>query len=279
MEPTTARRSVAALAAVTYVVMVTVNVLANTLPINGVRTGDVSDAYPNLFAPAGLTFSIWSVIYLLLGLHVLYQLGLFRGHGSGGDRSALLNKVGLYFSMSSLANTAWVFAWHYDVIALSVVLIVVILACLAVIATTVAAADRTAREKLFIGVPFSVYFGWTTVATVANVTVFLVSIGWDGFGLADSTWAVVILLVAAAIGTATVLRNRDVAYGLVLLWAYTGILIKHTSADGFDDRFPLVIATVIACLVIYVAAIGTTLIRQRRRRAASTVDSQHNPTH
>jgi hypothetical protein len=279
MEPTTARRSVAALAAITYVVMVTVNVLANTLPINGVRTGDVSDAYPNLFAPAGLTFSIWSVIYLLLGLHVLYQLGLFRGRGTGGDRSALLNKVGLYFSISSLANTAWVFAWHYDVIALSVVLIVVILACLAVIATTVAAADQTAREKLFIGVPFSVYFGWTTVATVANVTVFLVSIDWDGFGLTDPTWAVVILLVAAAIGTATVLRNRDVAYGLVLLWAYTGILIKHTSANGFDNRFPHVIATVIACLVIYVAVIGATLIRQRRLRAASAVDYQQNSKH
>src|SRR5512139_119777 len=106
MEPTTARRSVAALVAVTYVLMVTVNVLANTLPINGVRTGDVSDAYPNLFAPAGLTFSIWSLIYLLLGLHVLYQLGLFRAGEPATDRSALLNKVGLYFSISSLANAA-----------------------------------------------------------------------------------------------------------------------------------------------------------------------------
>lgn len=264
MQSTTARRSIAALAAVTYVVMVTVNALANTLPINGRRTGDVSNAYPNLFAPAGLTFSIWSVIYLLLGLHVLYQLGLFRAREAGTDRSALLNKVGLYFSISSLANTAWVFAWHYDVIALSVVLIVVILVSLAVIATTLLSAGLTPREKLFIGVPFSVYFGWTTVATVANITVFLVSVDWDGFGLADSTWAIIILLVAAAIGTATVLRNRDIAYGLVLLWAYTGILIKHTSAGGWDNKYPQVIATVIACLVIYVAAVAAILIRRQR---------------
>ncbi|MGE5693834.1 MAG: tryptophan-rich sensory protein [Candidatus Sericytochromatia bacterium] len=270
MEATTARRLIAALAAVTYLLMVTVNALANTLPINGRRTGDVSNAYPNLFAPAGITFSIWSLIYLLLGLHVLYQLGLFRARQASGDRSGLLNKVGLYFSISSLANTAWVFAWHYDVIALSVVLIIVILACLAVIAMTLAAAELTPREKLFIGVPFSVYFGWTTVATVANVTVFLVSVNWDGFGLADSAWAVIMVLVAAAIGTATVLRNRDIAYGLVLLWAYTGILIKHTSAGGWDSKYPQVIATVIACMVIYVAAVAAIVIRRQRLSRTDT---------
>lgn len=270
MQSTAARRSIAALAAVTYVVMVTVNALANTLPINGRRTGDVSNAYSNLFAPAGVTFSIWSLIYLLLGLHVLYQLGLFRTRDPGADRTALLNKVGLYFSISSLANTAWVFAWHYDVIALSVVLITVILVCLAVIAMTLVSAGLTRRDKLFIGVPFSVYFGWTTVATVANVTVFLVSVNWDGFGLADSTWAVIMLLVAAAIGTFTVLRNHDVAYGVVLLWAYLGILIKHTSTGGWDNRYPQVIATVIACLIIYVAAVAAILVRRQRLSRADT---------
>jgi hypothetical protein len=268
MRATTARGPIKALVTVTYLLMVTVNILANALPLNGTRTGDVSDAYPNLFAPVGLTFSIWSVIYLLLGLHVLYQLGLFHTSPPGSDRAAMLDKVGLYFSISSLANTAWVFAWHYDVIALSVVLIVVILVCLAVITQMVLAANPTRREKLLVGVPFSVYFGWTTVATVANITVLLVSLNWDGFGLADSTWAIIIiLLVAMAIGTTTILRNRDIAYGLVLLWAYTGILIKHTSTDGFDGMYPRVIATVIACLVVYVAAAAVILVRRRAEPA------------
>ena len=97
------------------VAMVAVNYLANALPLNGRRTGDVSDAYPSLFTPAGLTFAIWGVIYLLLGC-VLYQLGFFRGGERSADRDALLNRVGLLFSISSLANTAWVFAWHYDII-------------------------------------------------------------------------------------------------------------------------------------------------------------------
>ncbi|MGZ8809099.1 MAG: tryptophan-rich sensory protein [Mycobacterium sp.] len=269
MPATTAFRPITALVAVTYLSMVTVNTLANALPINGVRTGDVSEAYPNLFAPAGYAFSIWGVIYLLLAVHVLYQFGLFRAGPPSSDRAALLDKVGLFFSISSLANVAWVFAWHYDVIWLSVLLIVVILVCLAVITRTVVTAGLTTREKLFIGVPFSVYFGWITVATVANTTVFLVSLDWDGFGLAESTWAVVILLVAAAIGTAAMLRNRDVVYGVVLLWAYTAILVKHLSAGGFDGSHPQVIATVIACLAVFVAAAAVLLIRRRRQPALS----------
>ncbi|MGO4442579.1 hypothetical protein AB4Z42_04410 [Mycobacterium sp. 2YAF39] len=257
------RRPISAVAALTYLVMVTANVLANALPLNGVRTGGVSDAYPNLFAPAGYAFSIWSVIYLLLGLHVLYQLGLFRTGPTTSDRAALLDKVGLYFSVSSLANAAWVFAWHYDVIALSVVLIAVILACLALITRAVCSANLTPRETLFIGVPFSVYFGWTTVATVANVTVFLVSLNWGGFGLGDATWTVVILLVTMATGTATMVRNHDVVYGVVLVWAYTAILVKHLSAAGFDGTYPAVVTTVIACLVAFVAVAAVILVRRR----------------
>lgn len=263
-----ARTPIKVLVAVTFVVMVAINYLANALPLNGRSTGDVSDAYPNLFAPAGLTFSIWGVIYLWLGAHVLYQLGLFHSSAEDRTRAAMLNKVGVYFAISSLANTAWVFAWHYDVIALSVVLIVVILVCLAIITRTVLAANPTTREKWFVAVPFSIYFGWTTVATVANITVFLVSLNWDGFGLADSTWAAIIIVVAMVIGTTTMLRNRDIAYGLVLIWAYLGILLRHTSTtDGFHNAYPVVIATVIACLVVYVVAEAAILLRRRRNVA------------
>lgn len=255
MKATTRRSPIRILVGVTFIVMVTTNVLANTLPINGVRTGDVSDSYPDLFAPAGLTFSIWGVIYLLLGVHVLYQFGLFRTSPENSDRQAMLDKVGLYFSLSSIANAAWLFAWHYHRIALSVVLIVVILGCLAAITRTVLAADLTRRESLLVGLPFSVYFGWTTIATVANITALLVSLNWDGFGLADSTWTVIVLLTATAIGITIMLRNRDMAYGIVLLWAYTGILFKHLSAAGFDGEYPGVITTVVICLVIILAGV------------------------
>ncbi|HTY28026.1 MAG TPA: tryptophan-rich sensory protein [Mycobacterium sp.] len=261
----TGRGPVKVLVVVTYLAMITMNVLANALPLNGRRTGEVSDAYPSLFTPDGVTFSIWGVIYLLLGAHVLYQLGLFRDDVPDVGRTTLLNRVGVLFAVSSLANTAWVFAWHYDVIALSALLILVILVCLILIADTLRVARLTTRERWFVAVPFGVYFGWTTVATVANITVLLVSLKWDGFGISASAWATAIVLVAMSIGTATMLRTRDVAYGLVLIWAYIGILIRQTSADGLDGRYPAIIAAVIASLVIFVGAEALLVLRARRR--------------
>lgn len=110
------------LVALSYLVMVAVNALANILPIGGMNTGAVSDSYPNLFAPAGITFSIWGFIYLLLALHTLYQF-------TNKDKK-VLNTVGLLFALSSVANSLWIFCWHYHKIGLSVVLMLCILVLL-----------------------------------------------------------------------------------------------------------------------------------------------------
>jgi hypothetical protein len=250
------------LVTLTFVLMVFVNGLANALPINGRQTGEVSDSYPNLFAPAGLTFAIWGLIYLLLALHVLYQWGLF--HQTGRQHSALLGRVGLLFSLSSLANTAWVFAWHYDLIGLSTLLIVSILVLLILINRTLGAMKPTKVERLLVTVPFSIYFGWITVATVANLTVWLVSINWSGFGLAESIWAAMIIAIAAAIGAFTMLKGRDIAYGSVLIWAFIGILTKHTSDTGFAGVHSDVILTTIICLAVFLAAEVFLVLRNRR---------------
>lgn len=260
------RTTVKGLVLITYVAMVTMNVLANALPLNGRSTGDISDAYPSLFTPAGITFSIWGVIYLLLAAHVLYQLGLFRDGPETPAQAALLNRVGVLFTVSSLANTAWIFSWHYDFIPLSVVLITVLLVCLALIVTTLRRSNLTGRQRWLVGVPFSVYFGWTTVAVVANVTVMLVRWHWDGFGLSDATWATIMVLVAMAIGTLTMVRNRDVAYGLVLIWAFSGILLRQLSAGGLNGKYPMIIAAAVISLAIFVAA--ETFIITRRRNAS-----------
>ncbi len=261
----TARRTTGskALVAVTFVLMVVVNGLANALPLNGRLTGEVSDAYGNLFAPAGITFVIWGVIYILLACHTLYQLGLFRDPSARGH-DALLKKVGVIFAVSSLANTVWIFAWHYDLIALSLLMMLVILVCLIAIATEVRKANLSARETFFIRVPFSVYFGWITVATIANVTVWLVSLGWGAFGIAEATWAVALIVIGALIGLAVILRNRDIAYGLVLVWAYLGIIIKHVGVDGFGGAYPAVIYAAGICIAAFVVGgIYTTLAHRR----------------
>lgn len=237
---------------ITYLLMVSMNALANILPINGQKTGQVSDAYPNLFAPAGLTFIIWGLIYLLLAGYTLYQLGLFKDNSST-LQGALLKRIGLLFSISSLANTAWIFAWHYEFLGVSMLLMLIILLCLILIAGTIKKAELSPRDKWLVRLPFSVYFGWITVATIANATVLLVSLGWDGFDLPQTVWAVVMIIVGFLIGAATMLKNRDIAYGLVIIWAYLGILIKHTSTVGFAGKYPAVIAAVIICILFLVA--------------------------
>lgn len=231
----------------TYLAMVVVNYLANVLPINNQTTGGVSNAYQNLFAPAGLTFSIWGLIYLLLAGYVVYQFTK-----SGKNREELFAKINPFFIISSLSNLSWIFAWHYDLIWLSVLIMAVLLFSLIKIADILRKEKFSGMEKLFIWAPFSVYFGWITVATIANITVFLVSLGWNGFGLADFVWAIIILLVGALIGIWRMNNDKNIAYGLVLIWAYIGILIKHFSIGGFNGQYPIVIVTVIACLALFI---------------------------
>lgn len=252
--------------AITFLVMVIVNGLANALPINGVNTGQISDSYPNLFAPAGLTFAIWGLIYLLLAGYTLYQLGFFRDD-TNAMRSELLSRIGVLFSVSSIANTAWIFAWHYHIIPLSMLLMIVILVCLILINQTMKNQGFSQREYFFIRLPFSVYFGWITVATIANATVLLVSIGWNGFGLAEEIWAIIMISAGLIIAIATMLRNRDIAYGLVIVWAYAGILLKHTSSEGLAGQYPAVITTTTVCIFVLLLAEAYILMSARKRTA------------
>ncbi|MFA6589592.1 MAG: tryptophan-rich sensory protein [Bacteroidales bacterium] len=229
-----------------YIAMVLVNFLANALPINNRTTGAISNAYSNLFAPAGLTFSIWGLIYLLLGGYIFYQFT--KG---GKKKEKLLKKINPFFITTSIANIAWIFSWHYDYIGLSLFLMLILLISLIKIADILRREKLKFKEKLFISVPFSVYFGWITVATIANITVFLVSLGWNGFGMADFIWTSIILLIGALIGILRMCRDKNIAYGLVLVWAYFGILFKHLSSGGFSGQYPSVILIAVVCLVLF----------------------------
>jgi len=243
------------LALIAYIAMIVVNFLATSLPINNRGTGEISDAYSNLFAPAGITFSIWGLIYLLLAIYVIYQ---FKSKNDG-----LLKKINIFFIITSIANILWIFAWHYDFIGTSLILMLVLLFGLIKIADTLRSNELTKEEKRFIKIPFSIYFGWITVATIANVTVFLVSINWGGFGIAEFIWTSIILLIGATIGILRMNKDKSVAYGIVLVWAYLGILLKHLSTDGFAGQYPIIIYTLIICLVLFVISIGRMAVRNK----------------
>ena len=247
-------------AGIAYIAMVAVNFMANSLPINNRSTGDISDAYPNLFAPAGVTFSIWGLIYLLLAGYVIYQF-----INKDQNKEGLFEKINPLFITTSVLNISWIFAWHYDYIGLSVLIMAFLLFSLIKIADILRNKQFTSQEKILIWAPFSIYFGWITVATIANVTVFLVSVGWNGFGVADYIWTVIILLVGALIGILRTVKDKNIAYGMVFIWAYLGILLKHLSADGFDGQYTSIIVTTLVCLLLFTIFVGKVIYYKKTK--------------
>lgn len=239
-----------------------VNVLANALPINGVTTGQLSDEYPNLFVPAGITFAIWGLIYIALLGFSIYSLSMvFQKGASAKGRTDFLGIIGPWFFISCLANMTWIYAWHHRMIWLSVFLMLILLTSLIAIYTRMY-IGRVVRpaEKIFVHLPFSIYMGWITVATVANITALLVYFGWDGAPFSEAAWASIMIAIAAVLGMRLVRTRRDFGYGLVIIWALYGILTKRNEVD-FEPwtLVPLTAALGIAALLM---SMVTTLMKR-----------------
>ena len=242
------------LIAVVFVGVIVVNYLANALPIGGITTGEASDLYPNLFTPAGLTFSIWGIIYLLLLMYVIYSF--VRKVDQDDNHNNSLELIKRDFTVNCLANMGWILAWHHGLIFLSVLIMLILLFTLIRIADRVNVDGFSFYDKIFIKLPFSVYFGWITVATIANITALLVSWDWNGFGIDESYWTIFILIVGLVIGMMRTIKDYNIFYAFVLVWAYGGIWLKHTSDNGFMGEYPAIISTLIFCIVLFGISIG-----------------------
>lgn len=234
---------------------IAINGLATGLPLNGQSTGDISDRFPSLFTPAGYVFSIWGVIYLGLLAYMVYQaLPAQR-------TNPRLRAIGWPYVISGVANSIWIFLWHYNQFALSLVVMLVLLASLIVIYQRLSPwrAAASAGERWTTHIPFSIYLGWITVATVANAATVLLDIGWDGGFLPPMAWSLVMISVATLIGLYFAMIKRDIAYVAVLVWAFAGIAVKQNATP------PVVYGAVIAAIVLAVAAgVGWWAGRQAR---------------
>lgn len=215
-----ARQAANVLAVVATIV---INGLANALPLNGQTTGAISDRFQVYFVPAGYVFSIWGLIYLGLIAFAVFQ-------ALPSERTNVrLQRVGYLFVLSCAANIAWLFLWHYEQFVLTLVAMVVLLLSLIAIylRLEIGRVRVSGAEKWLMHVPFSIYLGWVTVATIANATSVLDYVKWDGWGLAPTMWAVVMLIAGTGIATAMSLTRGDVAYVLVILWAFVGIAVRQ----------------------------------------------------
>jgi hypothetical protein len=257
MNKDTVRQVVNVLAVVAVIV---VNWLANALPINGQTQAEISDRFDVFFVPAGYAFSIWGLIFLGLIAFAVYQaLPTQR-------ENARLRRVGYLFALSCVANITWLFLWHYEVFVLTLVAMLALLLLLiaSYLRLDIGRAQVGGVERWLVDVPFSVYLGWITVATIANVTVVLDYLGWNGWGISPQVWTVIMLFAGLVIATAMSLTRSDVAYSLVLIWAYAGIAVKHG-----DTPVVAVTAWVTAALIGLMLVIGVLLKRGRRRALAT----------
>jgi hypothetical protein len=212
----------------TVIATIVINILANALPLNGLNTGEISDRFQVYFVPAGYVFSIWGIIYI-----GLIALAIFQALPSQRENPRM-RATGWWISLGGLANIAWIFFWHYERFPLTLVAMLVLLATLIItylrLGTGKVPVSRA--ETWAVRVPISIYTGWITVATVANVTDLLYYLNWDGFGIAPEIWMAIILAAVLVIAGLVLITRRDVAYGLVILWALIGISVKHAAVPA-----------------------------------------------
>lgn len=229
-----------------YIGMVIVNILANALPLGGKTTGELSDAYPNLFVPAGYVFSIWGVIYLLLLAFTVYQASPSRK----GDE--FLYKIGYLFAISCALNIIWIFLWHYEYVIPSLLNMFALLLSLILIylRLDIGRSSSALKERFWVHLPFSVYLGWITVAPIANVVAALVSINWNGLGLSEVTWTVIVIVVAVSLTVINILTRGDVGYALVIVWAFGGIIVKQMAVKAIVAAASLGIFIIFAFLIM-----------------------------
>jgi hypothetical protein len=229
-----------------FILTIIVNSIAgSTTLIGGRDTATVSNNNPTLITPAGYVFSIWGIIYILLGAFVVYQaLPRERGREYHG-------KIGWLFVLSSLINIAWIFVWQFESLILSVVLIFALLLSLIAIYLRLNIGRSKVRtsERLAVHLPFSVYLGWITIASIADVAVTLVAYNWDGFGISPEIWAIIVVAIALVITMLMLGTRKDVAYALVVIWALVGIGVNQTNAN-------VVLTTQIGAIILAVATLA-----------------------
>ncbi|MFT4031158.1 MAG: hypothetical protein QM669_01945 [Siphonobacter sp.] len=240
----------------TFLVTLFVNWTAVALPLNGKSTQQLSDQYPNLFTPAGLTFSIWGVIYALLMGYTIFQVrGVFSRRESAYVER-VVKSLGSWFIFSNLLNACWIIAWHYEWVGISVIIMLALLNTQLLLlwkAYEVSSVDTTWGERFVVRIPFGIYAGWISIATIANITAFLVKIGWNQWGLSAEFWAIAMIVVGTILTQAVLFTRRSVAYGLVVVWAIMGIVIKRYQAP--EPAMDVVYAAEICLLVLAITII------------------------
>jgi hypothetical protein len=244
---------------VTLLATLAVNALANIVPINGFQTGDISNSIPNLFVPYAPTFAIWALIYVALIISVIYQWMIVNNQ----EKRHHIEVLGLYFSFANILNALWIISWHYLRIVTSLIIMLLLLYFLILLYVRVHKLEGPLSYNITIRFPISLYLGWITIATAANVTTLLVSIGWNNFGLAPYIWAIGLITVATIINILVAFIWKDIWFPLVGIWSLFGIYQKRMIESNHINTM-VALAALIGLVFIAFSVVITLIIKGRK---------------
>lgn len=232
--------------------------------VNPQEVGEVSDKYPSLFTPAGFTFAIWGLIYLSLLTFCIYHIVRAYKEDDNHPANRDTRKIGYIFLVNNLVTAAWLLAWTHEYLLLSVILIFTQLITLLIIhrRLSIHDASRAMPSKFFTQFPLSIYFGWITIATIANTSTFLHSIRWSGWGVSDINWTITLIATAVMVTVWVINRRRNTIYGLVVLWALYGIVTNLKERDAIN--FEPIIWVAMGGMAIVALAVLFSILRNLR---------------
>ncbi|MTJ51661.1 tryptophan-rich sensory protein [Anabaena sp. UHCC 0253] len=225
-----------------------VNIVSNIFPLNGLSIGAISNTLFQdvLVIPANYAFAVWGLIYLGLFALAIYQV--LPNQKQDED----LRKVGYLLVIASVFQSIWVYLFLSRLFTLSVVAMLGILVPLMVTYHVLGIGKkRVSRTKKFcLHYPISIYLSWISVATVVNVASALYFYGWNGGGINNQVWTIILLVIATAIAAVIVFRYKDIAYAGVTVWALIAIAVKHSNIDVLRN-----FAIFLAVMLVFVAII------------------------
>ncbi|GGD46362.1 hypothetical protein GCM10011514_08010 [Emticicia aquatilis] len=248
-----------------FVAMVATNYLANALPFNDKTTKQLSDQYPNLFVPAGITFSIWGIIYIMLFIFCVKQSKNLFSKVPDPSTNALVDKIGLRFIVSCILNMFWIVYWHFEHLFFSVIIMLSLLITLIDIVRRIdyLSKNHEINIPMIAKAAFGTYLGWICIATIANITAVLVFFGWGALGQSETFWTCLMVLIGALIASWALNKLNNAFIGAAVLWAFVGILIQRIGATEYH-RF-IVWITVFAIIIVSTSLIIETTKAAFRR--------------
>jgi len=232
--------------AIFLVVTLIINALGATGFFNGLSQKEISDRYLTLITPSPSTFSIWSVIYLLLITSMIVMI--IKKDNPYYQRA--IDKISVLFRASCLLNIAWIIAFSYLQLTLSTVFILGFVIILSVINLRLKKIQK--NKRILLPLTFGLYTGWLFIATVVNFSATLVKLEWQGFGIGDELWAMITLIFAIVLVFFVNKSNENAVFPLPIAWAYLGIYQFLKAPDGFNGQYPFLSMTALAGMTVLI---------------------------